>query len=133
LPVWAVADASLRKLTNDAGLTTDGTISADGKLFAYASDRVDSSNLDIWVGQLNGGGKVRITDDPADDYDPAFSPDGSQLAFRSDRQGGGIYVAPAIGGPARLLVPQGRRPRFSPDGRWLLYVTGPREISDIVE
>ncbi|MGA3202690.1 MAG: protein kinase [Bryobacteraceae bacterium] len=131
LPVWAVADASLRKLTNDAGLTTDGTISADGKLFAYASDRADSSNLDIWVGQVNGGGKVRITDDPADDYDPAFSPDGSQLAFRSDRQGGGIYVAPSIGGPARLLVPQGRRPRFSPDGRWLLYVTGPREINDI--
>ncbi|MCP4226989.1 MAG: hypothetical protein GY773_26910 [Actinomycetia bacterium] len=30
-----------------------------------------------------------MTRDPADDYQPTFSPDGSQLAFRSDRQGGG--------------------------------------------
>lgn len=130
-PAAGLADGTLRQLTNDGGLTTDGTISADGKFFAYASDRADSSNLDVWVRQVDGNGAVRITDDPADDYDPAFSPDGSQVAFRSDRQGGGIYVASVIGGKARLLVPQGRRPRFSPDGRALLYCTGPAVINDI--
>jgi Tol biopolymer transport system component/tRNA A-37 threonylcarbamoyl transferase component Bud32 len=121
---FTLPEATLRRLTNDAGLTTGAAISPDGKLVAYASDRADSSNLDIWVQQVDGGGVVRITDDPADDYDPTFSPDGAQIAFRSNREGGGIYVVPALGGQARLLISQGRRPRFSPDGQMLMYSTG---------
>jgi Tol biopolymer transport system component len=114
-------EASLRRLTKDGGLSTDAAISPDGKLVAYASDRTDSSNLDIWVQQVDGGGAVRITDDPADDYAPAFSPDGTQIAFRSDREGGGIYVVPALGGEARLRISRGSRPRFSPDGQMMMY------------
>jgi Tol biopolymer transport system component len=112
-------------LTTDSGLTTGATISPDGKLVAYASDRGASDNLDVYVQQVDSGGVVRITSDPADDYDPTFSADGAQIAFRSDREGSGIYIAPALGGEARLLVPKGRRPRFSPDGRLLMYYLGP--------
>jgi Tol biopolymer transport system component len=132
---WVAPEGTVRRLTNNGGLSTQGVISPDGKFFAYASDRAgvnnDSNNLDIWVQQVDGNGAVRITDDPADDYDPAFSPDGTQVAFRSDRQGGGMYIAPAIGGPARLLVPLGRMPRFSPDGHAILYFTGPSVANDI--
>jgi serine/threonine protein kinase len=117
-------DAILRRLMNVGGLAIDPAISPDGKLVAYASDRADSSNLDIWVQQLDGGGATRLTDDPADDYSPTFSPDGTQIAFRSDREGGGVYVIPALGGDARLLISQGRRPRFSPDGQALMYSVG---------
>ncbi len=117
-------DATLLRLTEDGGLATDAAISPDGKLVAYASDRGESGNLDIWVQQVDGGGAARITNDPADDYGPTFSPDGTQIAFRSDREGGGIYVAPRLGGEARLLIPQGRRPRYSPDGETLLYSIG---------
>ncbi len=111
-----VEDTVARRLTYDSGLTTNGAISSDGKLVAYASDRENSENLDIFVQQADGAGLARITDDPADDYDPAFSPDGAQVAFRSDRHEPGIYVAPALGGDPRLLAPQGRRPRFSRTG-----------------
>ncbi len=119
-----IPDATLRQLTNDAGLATDAALSADGKLVAFASDREGSSNLDIWVRQVDGGGATRITNDLADDYAPNFSPDGTEIAYRSDRDGGGIYVVPALGGEARLMIPLARRPRYSPDGQMLLYTTG---------
>ena len=115
----------IRRLTNDPGITTGGAISPDGRFVAYASDRADPTNLDIWVQQVDGSGLVRVTDDTADDYDPAFSPDNGQLAFRSERKGGGIYVVSVLGGEARLLIPEGHRPRFSPDGQRLMYWTGP--------
>jgi Tol biopolymer transport system component len=113
----------LWRLTNDAGLTKDGAISPDGKLAAYASDRASAGNLDIWVQQTDGGEPVRLTSDPADDFDPVFTADGSRVAFRSEREGGGIYEVPVIGGEAHLSVPRGRHPRFSPDGQFLMYST----------
>jgi Tol biopolymer transport system component len=35
-----------------------------------------------------------------------------------------VYVMPALGGPARLIAPDGRGPRFSPDGSRIAYWTG---------
>jgi serine/threonine protein kinase len=83
----ATAESTFRRLTNDSGLTTGAAISADGKLVAFASDRADPTNLDIFVQQVDAGGVAQITYDAADDYDPSFSPDSSQIAFRSDREG----------------------------------------------
>src|SRR5258705_4828547 len=107
-------DVRIERLTFDAGLTQAPAISPDGRLVAYASDPAGRRDLDIWVLQLAGGALVRVTDDPNDDSDPQFSPDGSQIAFRSEGGGGGVYLTPALGGAARLLVKGGRNPRFSP-------------------
>ena len=93
-------------------------------MIAYASDRAGEGNLDIWVQQVAGGGLIPLTDHEADDWRPDFSPEGSQVVFRSDRDGGGVYVAPALGGAARLLAKDGRRPRVSPDGQWVAYDVG---------
>lgn len=122
-PTHAGAPA-LARLTYDSGLTTDAAISPDGRLLAYASDRAGQGGLDIWVRQLAGGDPTRITNGPEDEYEPQFSPDGTRLAYRSDAAGGAIYTIPALGGQPRLIAPQGRGPRYSPDGHWIAYWKG---------
>jgi serine/threonine protein kinase len=114
----------LTRLTSDAGLSDYPALSPDGTQMVYASDRSDESNLDLWVRSASGGEPMALTTHPADDYEPSFSPDGKTIAFRSERDGGGVYLVAAAGGEARLVAQEGRRPRFSPDGKWIAYWSG---------
>ncbi|MEP6783984.1 MAG: protein kinase, partial [Acidobacteriota bacterium] len=123
-PHYDLSKAVLTQVTFDSGLTDMPALSPDGNLLAYASDRTGRGDLDLYVEQTSGGAPIRLTDDPADDVQASFSPDGSQIVFRSERDGGGLYVVAALGGNARLLVAGGRWPRFSPDGRKVAYWTG---------
>ncbi|NTV80941.1 MAG: protein kinase, partial [Candidatus Aminicenantes bacterium] len=104
-------------LTFDSGFTGYPTLSPGGNLMAYSSDRGGSGNLDIWVQQVSGGRPLRLTDHPADDWHTSFSPDGSQIAFRSERDGGGIYLVDSLGGEPRRISGRGYAPTYSPDGR----------------
>jgi serine/threonine protein kinase/Tol biopolymer transport system component len=122
--------AVLRMVTADSGLSGYPAISRDGKLIAFASDRAKEDNLDIWVHQVGGRDPIRLTTDPADETDPAFSPDGTMIAFRSEKEGGGVYLVPAFGGSPILLAPRGRNPRFSPDGKWVAYSVGGEAVSN---
>ena len=112
--------AQLTRLTFDSGLTTDPAVSHDGKLLAFASDRDGRGNLDIWVRQLAGGEPVQVTRDAADEFEPDFSPDSTKIAYRSNREGGGIYIVSALGASEpQLIAVGGHSPRFSPNGRWI--------------
>ena len=115
---------NLSQLTRDTGFTGQPALSPDGRLLAYASNRGEEGNLDIWVQQLGGGNPIRRTTDEANDQTPSFSPDGNRIVFRSNRDGGGIYVVPALGGSPRRIAAAGRDPRFSPDGSHVSYSTG---------
>ena len=118
-------DKVLTRLTSDPGFSGFPALSADGRLMAWASDRSGEGHLDIWVQQTEGGGDaIRLTSGDTDSYEPAFSPDGSKVAFRSERDGGGLYVVRSLGGQPQFLAPNGRRPRFSPDGKWIAYWEG---------
>jgi serine/threonine protein kinase len=120
----SVPEVRLIRLTLNSGLTVDPALSPNGELLAYASDRAGEGNLDIWVQPVSGGEPTRLTQDPADDESPSFSPDSSRIAFHSYRGGGGIYVVPALGGQERLIAPGGQSPRFSTDGRLIVYWIG---------
>ena len=118
----------ITRLTYDSGATLGSTVSPDGTMFAYASDRAGNGDTDIWVQQVSGENPLRLTDDPADDMYPCFSPDGSKIAFRSEREGGGIFMAATLGGQARRLTERGTNPQFSPDGAWISYIDTPASL-----
>jgi Tol biopolymer transport system component len=52
----------------------------------------------------NGTGRTRLSDLTANDFEPTWSPDGTQIVFASDRNGGGIYLMHADGTNVRLLL-----------------------------
>lgn len=94
------------------------TVSPDGGRIAFAWQR------DIWTASIDGGGATRLTLDIANDSSPFFSPDGTQIAFTSDRSGSTqIHVMPSTGGAARQVTHTSRRDTllgFTADGTGLV-------------
>ena len=115
----------LVRLTSTSGLNTDPAVSPDGTLFAYASDRGGTSGFDIWVQPVSGGDPLRLSSGPGDETEPSFSPDGTQIVF-SERDSGVVKLVGTLGGEPRIVVSaaRARMPRFSPDGRWIVFWTG---------
>jgi Tol biopolymer transport system component len=124
----APPEFEIRRLTFESGATVSSAVSPDGQMFAYASDRAGNGDMDIWVQQVSGEKPLRLTDDPANDWYPSFSPDTSKIVFRSERAGGGIFIADTLGGQARRLTDRGNFPRFSPDGNWISYLDIPASL-----
>jgi Tol biopolymer transport system component len=73
-------------------------LSADGRRVAVeiVDPRTDAS--DIWLIDLRRGARSRFTFDAANDERPVFSPDGSQIAFASNRDGDMDVFAKSTGG-----------------------------------
>jgi TolB protein len=72
------------------------TIQSTGGKIAFTSNR--DGNNEIYVMNADGTGVTRLTDNPADDQAPTWSPDGSRIAFASTRDGNReIYVMNADG------------------------------------
>ncbi len=113
----------LWQLTFESGLETDPTWSPDGRFVAYSSDQ--SGNFDIWVRSVGEGNSIQVTSSQSHDWQPNWSPDGLSLVFRSEREDGGLFVVPALGGGERKLCSFGYRPRWSPDGSQVLFYSSP--------
>lgn len=85
---------------------------------------------DIYVVNADGSGLRRLTTDPAADFDPSWSPDGRQIAFRHETEGGEataeIYVMNADGSERRNLTMrpgQDHSPAWAPNGRRIAFAS----------
>ncbi len=118
-PNWARAIHV--QLTDQPGTEFHPSLAPDGKSFVYAGDG-GGGNLDLFVQRVGGKNPVNLTkDSPADDSEPAFSPDGERIAFRSAREPRGIYLMEATGENVHRIAEGGFTPSWSPDGKELVY------------
>src|SRR5881628_1830176 len=109
-------NASFTQLTDQPGPEYFPSLSPDGKSFVYAGHA--SGNWDIYSQRVGGKNPINLTkDSAADDTQPAFSPDGDRIAFRSERDGGGIFLMGATGESVKRLTNFGFNPAWSPDGK----------------
>jgi eukaryotic-like serine/threonine-protein kinase len=113
-----------------AGRYDELAISPDGKRLALDIDTPGESSGDIWIVDLATAAFSRFTFDPASDINPIWSPDGSRVAFTSNRLGEyNLYSKAASGATNEELVP-GLESKsvqipatWSPDGKYIVYET----------
>ena len=84
-------------------------------------------HMEIFRADVDGRDLVRLTTSPGYDAECAYSPDGSQIVFCSDRDGDpDIYIMNADGtGVKQLTDAEGYDggPFFSPNGQWIVFRT----------
>ena len=120
--------ASKIQLTDRAGIEMLPTLAPDGKSFVFTA-RSDRGDLDLFSQRIGDKAARNITENSAaDDTQPSFSPDGERIAFRSERQPAGIYVASSTGENARRVADVGYHPAWSPDGKEILVSTGRQDL-----
>jgi hypothetical protein len=99
------------RITSDTGVNIFPSISRDGRLVVYSSDRPRGGDLNLWLQPLAGAGDgpVQITRGPGDEITPDFSPDAESIVFRVNGEQPGIYVRSLTGSVERRLTDTGWR------------------------
>lgn len=99
LVLLAIALFSSSLLAQIPGFAKDPAISADGNQVCFVFDD------DLWLVPFSGGVAKRITNTPANEWSPQWSPDGRWIAFNSNREGQSYpYLISSQGGEAQVII-----------------------------
>jgi dipeptidyl aminopeptidase/acylaminoacyl peptidase len=93
---------------------------------AFTSNRVDPNNWEVHTMNVNGSGVTRLTNAPGLDTEPVFSPDGTKIAFATERFGAGLDIAvmDINGANVRRLTSSPddeMEPAWRPDGQEIAF------------
>jgi len=113
------------RLTNNDSKDVSPSFSPDGSKIAFVSDRDSYRDRygevyirNVYIMNVDGSEQVNLTNNPAIEEDPSFSPDGKKIAFASNRDGNyEIYIMNVDGSEQVRLTknPAGDEwPCFSP-------------------
>jgi Tol biopolymer transport system component len=134
--LYETATGSSRPITPQSVDASQPSFNATGTHIVYAADAVGNApstassgraaTTNLFVTELNGATPRQITSGEFRDARPAFSPDGKNVVFVSNRDGAGrgLYVVSTDGAgkPRRIIEDNGiARPWYSPDGKFIYF------------
>ncbi len=114
--------ASFRAITDTKSAEFFPQIGPDDRMLVYASNA--RGNWDLYLTDTEAKQTQLLTEaSHEDNTEPALSPDGTTIAFRSEREGGGLFLYDLRSKQTRKLSPMGHNPSWSPDGAEIVCAT----------
>ena len=123
------------RVTNTAAIESQPVWAPDSRRLAYVSRRDDARHLYLYDFGTNH--EVALTSGAGEDFSPAFSPDGKQVAFLRD--GKELRIVDVESKQEKLLAHDffgdaldAPQPRWSPDGKWIaVFIEGTKTFTNV--